>query len=60
MLGVQGWLEKMDKTEYNEKEVVSGLHFAAYAQERSLAYSNLFVEILLNQPQDRGVSLQEC
>ncbi len=46
--------------QYTAREVVSGLHFLAYAQERSLANSRLFGEILIDHLQRSGVNLQQC
>ena len=55
------WLQIQDnglpKVQYTAREVVSGLHYVAYADERSLAYASLFVDILINHLQSCGVSL---
>ncbi len=55
------WLQIQDnglpKVQYTAREVVSGLHYVAYADERSLTYSNLFVDILINHLKSCGVSL---
>ena len=47
----------LPKVQYTAREVVSGLHYVAYADERSLTYSSLFVDILINHLQSCGVSL---
>lgn len=47
----------LPKVQYTAREVVSGLHYVAYADERSLTYSTLFVDILINHLQSCGVSL---
>lgn len=50
----------LPKVQYTAREVVSGLHFVAYAQERSLAYSKLFAEILIRHCQGCGISFENC
>ena len=42
------------------REVVSGLQFLGYAQERSLASSTLFARLLIQHLQDCGVDLAGC
>ena len=44
--------------QYTAREVVSGLHFLAYAQERSLACSTLFAQLLIDHFQHCGVVLK--
>ena len=48
------------KVQYTARETVSGLHFIAFAQERSLAHSNLFAKLLIDHFQRCGVNLQGC
>ncbi len=48
----------LPRIQYTAREVVSGLHFLAYAQERSLANSHLFAEVLLDHLQVCGADLQ--
>ena len=50
----------LPKVQYTAREVVSGLQFLAYAQERSLTYSNLFVNRILTHLQNCGVDLDGC
>ncbi|HLV01494.1 MAG TPA: helix-turn-helix domain-containing protein, partial [Acidobacteriota bacterium] len=45
---------RLPKVQYTAREVVSGLHFVAYAQERSLTYANLFVKLLLGHLKSCG------
>src|SRR3990167_1326970 len=47
----------LPKVQYTAREVISCLHYVAYADERSLTYSNLFVDILIDHLQSCGVSL---
>jgi transposase len=51
---------RLPKVQYTAREVVSGLQFLAYAEERSLAYATLFAEILLAHLQRCGVDLTGC
>ena len=51
---------QLPKVQYTAREVVSGLQFLAYADERALIYSALFAEILIAHLQRCGVSLQDC
>jgi len=41
----------LPKVQYTAREVASSLHYVAYAEERSLTYSSLFVDILINHLQ---------
>jgi transposase len=50
----------LPRVQYTAREVVSGLHFIAYAQERSLANSRLFGQILIDHLQHCRVNLQQC
>jgi transposase len=43
--------------QYTAREVNSGLQFLAYAQDRSLANSNLFAELLIDHFKSNGVAL---
>lgn len=51
---------RLPGVQYTAREVVSGLQFLGYAEERTLAYATLFAEILLAHLQRCGVSLQGC
>ena len=46
--------------QYTAREVVSGMQFVAYADERALCYSTLFVQILLEHLKICRVNLDEC
>jgi len=46
--------------QYTARDVVSGLQFIAYAQERSLICATLFAAIPLKHLQRCGVSLENC
>lgn len=46
--------------QYTAREVVSGLQFLAYADERALCYASLFAELLLEHFQACGVELRGC
>lgn len=50
---------KLPKVQYTAREVVSGLQFLAYADERALIYSALFAELLIAHLQNCGVALQD-
>jgi len=39
---------RLPKVQYTARDVTSGIQFIAYADERSLCYSTLFVDIILN------------
>ncbi len=45
---------------YTAREVVSGMHFLAYADDRSLTYATLFVELLIRHLRACGVDLTGC
>ena len=55
------WLQirsqNLPRVQYTAREVVSGLQFIAYAQERSMANSNLFAQLLIAHLQRCGVNL---
>lgn len=55
------WLQMMrlglPKVQYTAREVVSGMQFLGYAEERSLIYAALFAEILIKHLQKCGVDL---
>jgi transposase len=53
-------LLQLPSVQYTARDVVSGLQFIAYAQERSLICATLFVTILLKHLQRCGVSLKNC
>jgi len=44
--------------QYTAREVVSGWHYVAYAQECTLAYAKLFAEVILSHLQACGVRLK--
>jgi len=50
----------LPKVQYTAREVVSGLQFLGYAQERSLTLMNLFAERIITHLKDCGVKLQDC
>jgi hypothetical protein len=60
----QMWLQirhhRLPKVQYTAREVVSGMQFIAYAQERSLCYATLFAEILTAHLAACGVDLSDC
>jgi transposase len=51
---------QLPKVQYTAREVVSGLQFIAYAQERSLMFATLFAEIIIDHLHRCGVSLKNC
>ena len=50
----------LPKVQYTAREVVSGMQFIAYAQERSLCYATLFAQILTAHLVACGVDLTDC
>jgi len=50
----------LPKVQYTAREVVSGLQFIAYAQERSLTFATLFAEIIIDHLRRCGVSFRNC
>ena len=50
----------LPKVQYTAREVVSGFQWIAYAQERSMANSNLFAQLLIQHLQLCGVDLDGC
>ncbi len=48
------------KMQYTAREVVSGLQFIAFAEEKFLTYSNLFIQIILDHLKECGVELRDC
>jgi len=46
--------------QYTFREVTSGLQFTAYANEKSLALANLFMQILLRHLERCGIKLEGC
>jgi hypothetical protein len=48
---------RLPRVQHTAREVVRGLQFLGYAEERTLAYATLFAEILLAHLQRCGVSL---
>jgi transposase len=51
---------QLPTVQYTAREVVSGLQFIAYAQERSLAYSTLFIDRIISHLKQCGVDLKDC
>ena len=51
---------RLPKVQYTAREVTSGMHFIAFADERSLLYSTLFAEVLIQHLTDCGVDLEGC
>ncbi len=49
----------LPKVQYTAREVVTGLQFIAFADERALVYSALFAELLLAHLQGCGVAFQD-
>jgi len=50
----------LPKVQYTAREVVSGLQFIAYANERSLNYATLFAEMIIQHLIQCGVNLKDC
>lgn len=48
----------LPRYQYTAREVTSGWHYLAYAQECMLAYAKLFAEVILKHLQDCGVRLK--
>ena len=53
-------LGHVPKVQYTAREVVSGLQFIAFADERSLSYANLFAHRILDHLRSCGANLSEC
>lgn len=53
-------LLRLPLVQYTAREVVSGLQFIAYAQERSLVFASLFAELIIDHLHRCGVSLKNC
>jgi transposase len=51
---------RLPKVQYTAREVVSGLQFIAYADERSLNYATLFAEMIIQHLIQCGVNLKDC
>lgn len=49
----------LPRVQYTAREVVSGLQFIAYAQERSLSFANLFAQRIIGCLQQNGVDLSQ-
>ena len=49
----------LPRVQYTAREVVSGLKFIAYAQERSLSFANLFAQRIIGHLQQNGVDLSQ-
>jgi transposase len=54
---IQRW--QLPLVQYTAREVVSGWQFIAYAQERTLAYSKLFAEIIIAHLLSCGVKFKD-
>lgn len=50
---------RLPTVQYTAREVVSGLHFLGFAQDRSLACANLFAELLLTHLQGCRVHFED-
>ena len=50
----------MPRVQYTAREVVSGLQFLGFAQERSIAYAKLFAERICQHLSECGVDLSSC
>lgn len=50
---------RLPTIQYTAREVTSGLHFLAYAYERSLAHSSIFVDLLVDHLSRCGVDLTD-
>lgn len=50
---------RLPQVQYTAREVVSGLQFLGYAQERSLAHATLFAETVLKHVKDCGIDLED-
>jgi hypothetical protein len=53
-------LHRLPTVQYTAREVVSGLQFIAFAEERALAYATLFLQILIEHLHCCGATLQGC
>lgn len=57
------WPAMMDlglpRVQYSAREVVSGLTFLAYAQEKNLTYATLFIHRILTHLKECGIDLKE-
>jgi transposase len=50
----------LPKVQYTAREVVSGMMFLGFSQERSLTHATIFAQLLLHHFQTCGVNLQGC
>lgn len=50
----------LPKIQYTAREVVSGMQFISYADERALCYATLFIEIVIEHLKRSGVDLRNC
>jgi transposase len=57
---IQAKMHNLPKIQYTAREVVSGLHFVAYAHDKSLIYADLFAKILIAHFRNCGVDLSGC
>ena len=51
---------KLPLVQYTAREVVSGMQYIAYAQERSLIYATLFAKRIISHLTECGVDLDNC
>lgn len=51
---------KLPKIQYTAREVISGLQFIAFAQERSVFNSTIFAKIIIDHLQKCGVIFDNC
>ena len=50
----------LPKFQYTAREVVSGMQFICYANERALCYATAFIEIIIAHLKQSGVDLKDC
>ena len=58
-LWAQAQALRLPRYQYTAREVTSGWHYVAFAQECTLAYSKLFIEIILSHLRACGVSFKD-
>lgn len=51
---------QLPKIQYTTREVISGIQFIAFAQERSVFNSTLFAKIIIDHLQKCGVTFDNC
>ena len=58
-LWAQAQLHGLPRYQYTAREVTSGWHYMAFAQECTLAYSKLFAEVILSHLKGCGVKFKD-